>query len=213
LKIIIITILFLTLYCNVQASIYDDFIIKLKSDKASKMLLEGNYDEAIKLYREAININTNSTEIYNNMGITLSSLGENASAIETFDIAKKTLKKKTKNTVKSSVYYNSGVTRIEAKRYEDAILDLINSLYYNPDDDKAREALEYARKRIDEQNGGGDKKSDDLDNNSSPDDLTESKEEIDKNDIDKLLESLRRLRKKSENKEEYYSGESFEKDW
>lgn len=178
------------------------------------MLLEGNYDEAIKLYREAIDISTNSTEIYNNMGITLSSLGEKDSAIETFDIAKKTLKKKTKNIVKSSVYYNSGITRIEAKRYEEAVDDLINSLYYNPNDDKAREALEYARKRIDEENGGYDKKPDDLDNNnSSPDDLTESKEEIDKNDIDKLLESLRRLRKKSENKEEYYSGESFEKDW
>ncbi len=209
----IIILLFFSLYCNVEASIYDDFIIKLKSDKASKMLLEGNYDEAEKLYREALNINTNSTEIYNNMGITLLSLGEKDTAIETFELAKKTLKKNTKNDVKNSVYYNSGIAKIEAKRYKESVLDLVNSLYYNPDDDKSREALEYARNKIDEENRGGDDKSDDLDNNSSPNDLSDTKEEIDKNDIDKLLESLRRLRKESKNKEEYYSGESFEKDW
>ena len=210
----IIILLLFTLQCNIQASIYDDFVIKLKSDKASKMLLEGNYDEAEKLYREALNINTNSTEIYNNMGITLLSLGEKDTAIETFELAKKTLTKNTKNNVKSSVYYNSGIAKIEAKKYKESVLELVNSLYYNPDDDKSREALEYARNKIDEENGGGgDDKSDDLDSNSSPDDLTDTKEEIDKNDIDKLLESLRRLRKESENKEEYYSGESFEKDW
>ena len=209
----IIIILFFTLCCNVQASIYDDFIIKLKSDKASKMLLEGNYDEALKLYREALNINTNSTEVYNNMGITLLSLGEKDTAIETFELAKKTLKTNTKNDVKNSVYYNSGIAKIEAKRYKESVLDLVNSLYYNPDDDKSREALEYARNKIEEENGGGNNKSDDLESNSSPNDLTDTKEEIDKSDIDKLLESLRRLRKESENKEEYYSGESFEKDW
>lgn len=212
----IVIILILSLQSSLYSSVFDDFIIKLKSDKASKMLYQGNYEEAIKLYSEAIDINKNSTEVYNNMAITLSALGEKSEALETFGVTKKTFNEKTKNRVKSSVYYNSGVTAIETKRYKEAVGDLINSLYYNPDDDNAREALEYARKRIDEESGKRPKSNEedeDLGNNNSSNESTGNKEEIDKSDIDKLLESLRRLRKESDNKEEYYNGESFEKDW
>ena len=208
---------------NLNASLIDEFKIKQKSDKALRMLELGNYDEAIKIYDEVLNINTNSAEIYHNMALALASKGQKNIALDAFEMSKKSINDKTKNNIKHSIYYNSGITAIETKNYQLAVDDLIEALYYDKKDDTSREALEYALKRLKkEQNksGGDDNQDDDSEeesNNSekkaSVDNNEMDKEKIDKNDIERLLESLRGLRKNNPQKDEYYNGAQSEKDW
>lgn len=207
---------------NLNASLIDEFKIKLKSDKALRMLELGNYDEAIKIYDEVLTINTNSAEIYHNMGLALASKGQKNIALDAFEMSKKSINDKTKDNIKHSIYYNSGITAIEAKNYQLAVDDLIEALYYNKKDDTSREALEYALKRLKKEQvrSGSDKQDNDSEENENnsekkarADNNEMDKEEIDKSDIERLLESLRGLRKNNPQKDEYYNGAKSEKDW
>ena len=235
-------ILFIFWTINLYSFSLDELTAKLDVDRANRLFRSGNYESAITLYEKALSKVTNSPQIYYNMGTTMASVGEMDTAIQLFDMAKNNFNEKTSESIKHSTYYNSGIAKIENEDYQGAIDELIDALVHNPKDENSKRALEYAKKKLEEQKnnsgpssqnspdnqdgGEGDSgnsednsdnnnqnnESDNSDNNSN--DKNENNERAnEKSDIDRLLESLRQYRKDKNNEEQYYGGGRIDKDW
>lgn len=211
-------------------------------DRANRLFKNGNYEGAISLYERALSKVTNSPQIYYDMGTTMASVGEMDTAIQLFDMAKNNFNEKTSKSMKSTTYYNSGIAKIENEDYQGAIDELIESLVNNPKDENSKKALEYAKKRLEEQknnsgpesqssedeqdgesdnNGNSENNSENNNNQNNQNDSMDNEDsndkaddrENDKSDIDRLLESLRQFRKDKDNEEQYYGGGRIDKDW
>lgn len=211
-------------------------------DRANRLFKNGNYEGAISLYERALSKVTNSPQIYYDMGTTMASVGEMDTAIQLFDMAKNNFNEKTSKSMKSATYYNSGIAKIENEDYQGAIDELIESLVNNPKDENSKKALEYAKKRLEEQknnsgpesqssedeqdgesddNGNSEDNSENNNNQNNQNDSMDNEDsndkaddrENDKSDIDRLLESLRQFRKDKDNEEQYYGGGRIDKDW
>ena len=146
-----VLLLFLILFSSSYAFSLNEFTAKIDVDRANRLLRKGDYDNAISLYEKALSKLPTSPEIYYNMGTTLSSMGEMDSAVQAFDMAKKNFTEKTSKDIKSSTYYNAGISKIEMEDYAGAIEELIEALVNNPNDNNAKSALEYAKKKLEEQ--------------------------------------------------------------
>lgn len=232
---IFISFIFLTI--NLYSFSLDELTAKLDVDRANRLFRSGNYESAITLYEKALSKVTNSTQIYYNMGTTMASVGEMDTAIQLFDMAKNNFNDKTSKSMKHSTYYNSGIAKIENEDYQGAINELIDALVHNPKDENSKRALEYAKKKLEEQkNNSGDSSQnspdeqeggegadgnseDNSDNNNRDNQSSQNNEnenndrENEKSDIDRLLESLRQYRKDKDNEEQYYGGGRIDKDW
>ena len=219
----------------------NEMTAKIDVDRANRLFKKGNYEDAITLYERALSKITNSTQIYYNMGTTMVSIGETDTAIQLFDMAKNNFNEKTSESIKHSTYYNSGIAKIENEDYQGAIDELIDALVHNPKDENSKRALEYAKKKLEEQknnsgsksqnspdeqegesdNNEGSNNSDNNQNNNEENNNSDNSNENDKNesgensksDIDRLLESLRQFRKDKNNEEQYYGGGRIDKDW
>ena len=222
---------------NLYSFSLDELTAKLDVDRANRLFRSGNYESAITLYEKALSKVTNSPQIYYNMGTTMVSVGEMETAIQLFDMAKNNFNDKTSKSMKHSTYYNSGIAKIENEDYQGAINELIDALVHNPKDENSKRALEYAKKKLeeqknnsgdssqnspDEQDGGegaGGNSEDNSDNNNRDNQSSQNNEsenndrENEKSDIDRLLESLRQYRKDKDNEEQYYGGGRIDKDW
>ncbi len=245
-KIFTLFILFIfwtvNLYSFSLNNLANELTAKLDVDRANRLFKSGNYEGAISLYEKALSKVTNSPQIYYNMGTTMASIGEMDTAIQLFDMAKNNFNEKTSKSMKSATYYNSGIAKIENEDYQGAINELIESLVNNPKDENSKNALEYARKRLEEQknnsgqesqnaederdgesddNGNSKDNSENNNNQNNQDDSMDDESsndktddrENDKSDIDRLLESLRQFRKDKNNDEQYYGGGRIDKDW
>ena len=146
-----VLLVFLILFSSSYAFSLNEFTAKIDVDRANRLLRKGDYDNAISLYEKALSKLPTSPEIYYNMGTTLSSMGDMESAVQAFDMAKKNFTEKTSKDIKSSIYYNAGISKIEMEDYAGAIEELIESLVNNPNDNNAKSALEYAKKKLEEQ--------------------------------------------------------------
>ena len=136
---------------NLYGFSLDELTAKLDVDRANRLFKNGNYESAITLYEKALSKVTNSPQIYYNMGTTMASVGEMDTAIQLFDMAKNNFNEKTSKSMKHSTYYNSGIAKIENEDYQGAINELIDALVHNPKDENSKRALEYARKKLEEQ--------------------------------------------------------------
>lgn len=230
------------LYSFSLNNLANELTAKLDVDRANRLFKSGNYEGAISLYEKALSKVTNSPQIYYNMGTTMASIGEMDTAIQLFDMAKNNFNEKTSKSMKSATYYNSGIAKIENEDYQGAINELVESLVNNPKDENSKNALEYARKRLEEQknnsgqesqnaederdgesddNGNSKDNSENNNNQNNQDDSMDDESsndktddrENDKSDIDRLLESLRQFRKDKNNDEQYYGGGRIDKDW
>ena len=232
---IFISFIFLTI--NLYSFSLDELTAKLDVDRANRLFRSGNYESAITLYEKALSKVTNSPQIYYNMGTTMASVGEMDTAIQLFDMAKNNFNDKTSKSMKHSTYYNSGIAKIENEDYQGAINELIDALVHNPKDENSKRALEYAKKKLEEQKnnsgdssqnspdeqdrgeGAGGNSEDNSDNNNRDNQSSQNNEsenndrENEKSDIDRLLESLRQYRKDKDNEEQYYGGGRIDKDW
>ncbi|PCG19672.1 tetratricopeptide repeat protein [Brachyspira sp. G79] len=255
----------------------NELTAKFDVDRANRLMRKGDYEGAVSLYEKALSKVPNSPEIFYNMGTTMSSIGELDSALQLFDMAKKSATENTSKDIKSAIYYNSGITKIEGQDYQGAIDELVESLVNTPNDNNAKRALEYAYKKLEEQqnqnntgpsfqqnneqnqsgqsddNNGSSGDNDennqnnnnqgnqnDQDNNNNQDNQnnqnnqnnndnqdnqnnnqdnqnnnnnSNNDNEESKSDIDRLLESLRQLRKDKDNGDQYYGGGRIDKDW
>ena len=99
---------------------YTEFYIGLTSYK------EGKYEEAIKHYDQAIDINPQFAEAYNNRGITKDRLGRHEEAIEDYNEVIRI------NPQFAEAYYNRGTTKDLLGRHEEAIADYDQAIRINP---------------------------------------------------------------------------------
>lgn len=287
-----ILFIMLVFVSNMYAFSLNELTAKFDVDRANRLMKKGDYEGAVSLYEKALSKVPNSPEIFYNMGTTMSSIGELNSALQLFDMAKKSATEKTSKEMKSSIHYNAGLTRIEGKDYQGAIDELVESLVNTPNDENSKRALEYAYKKLEEQknqqnntgpssqnqdnnqnqsgqsdnNGGSSGQNDNNqnnnqgdqndDNNQNDNNQDENNNDQDnqnnqnnndnqddqnnqnnndnnsnnnddqnnngsqnednqdsKSDIDRLLESLRQLRKDKDNGDQYYGGGRIDKDW
>ena len=98
---------------------YTEFYIGLTSYK------EGKHEEAIKHYDQAIDINPQFAEAYNNRGITKDLLGRHEEAIADYDQAIRI------NPQFAEAYYNRGTTKDLLGRHEEAIADYDQAIRIN----------------------------------------------------------------------------------
>ena len=174
-----VLLIFLILFSSSYAFSLNEFTAKIDVDRANRLLRKGDYDNAMSLYEKALSKLPKSPEIYYNMGTTLSSMGDMESAVQAFDMAKKNFTEKTSKDIKNSTYYNAGISKIEMEDYSGAIEELIESLVNNPNDNNAKSALEYAKKKLEEQkkNSG-----ESAQNNDNQDDANSNQNSQDNND-------------------------------
>ena len=174
-----VLLVFLILFSSSYAFSLNEFTAKIDVDRANRLLRKGDYDNAISLYEKALSKLPKSLEIYYNMGTTLSSMGEMDSAVQAFDMAKKNFTEKTSKDIKNSTYYNAGISKIEMEDYAGAIEELIEALVNKPNDSNAKSALEYAKKKLEEQkkNSG-----ESAQNNDNQDDANSNQNSQDNND-------------------------------
>ncbi len=211
---------------------------KLAMDKGNEMLNKGNYDGALKEYEKAKGFLKESDILYYNIANTFLKKGDYLGSTMAYEYAKKYMTEKTSDKLKSDIYYNSGLNNIEMEKYSEAITDLIEALKVNPKSTDSVSALEYARKRLKEQeqshssenqddNSGGNDENNDEQNNSNNDNDNgeneqqelEQKDNNDKSSITpeeakRILDALRRNRDDSEDtKQNYKGGRRLENDW
>ena len=99
---------------------YTEFYIGLTFYKEEK------YEEAIKRYDQAIDINPQFAEAYNNRGITKDLLGRHEEAITDYNEAIRI------NPQLAEAYYNRGTTKDLLGRHEKAIADYDQAIRINP---------------------------------------------------------------------------------
>ncbi|WP_297277597.1 tetratricopeptide repeat protein [uncultured Brachyspira sp.] len=147
----LIILFFIITSFNIYAFSFNELTAKLDVDRANRLMKKGNYEGAITLYEKALSKVPNSPEIFYNMGTTMSSIGDIESAVQLFDMAKKSVTENTSKKTRSAIHYNAGITKIEGQDYQGAIDELVESLVNTPDDENAKRALEYAQKKLEEQ--------------------------------------------------------------
>ena len=98
----LIILFFIITSFNIYAFSFNELTAKLDVDRANRLMKKGNYEGAITLYEKALSKVPNSPEIFYNMGTTMSSIGDIESAVQLFDMAKKSV---TENTSKSLILW------------------------------------------------------------------------------------------------------------
>ena len=83
--------LFVIMSFNIYAFSFNELTAKLDVDRANRLMKKGNYEGAVTLYEKALSKVPNSPEIFYNMGTTMSSIGDIQSAVQLFDMAKKSI--------------------------------------------------------------------------------------------------------------------------
>ena len=94
--------------------------VKSSEDHLSRgnaLLNQGDYEAAIFHYDEAIRIDPNNVNAYNDRGIAKGILEQYSESISDFDTAISLVSNR------ENFYYNRGVSRLKLKQYFDAISD------------------------------------------------------------------------------------------
>ena len=86
----------------------------------------GQYEEAVKAFDRAIELNPKDTEVWNNRGIVLSLLKRNKEAIWSFEKATSI------DPRNAEAWYNRGMVLCSLERYEDAIVHFEKALEIDP---------------------------------------------------------------------------------
>jgi len=125
------------------------------SQKENKFLREGNrsfkqgdYQEAEKDYRKALEVNKESVKGQFNLG---TAVYEEKNYKESAEIFSSLGEKSLARPVKSGAYHNLGNSLLEAQEYEKSIEAYKQALINNPKDLDSKYNLEYARMKLKEQ--------------------------------------------------------------
>ena len=95
-------------------------------NQGNQALSEKKYEDAIKYYTEAIKINSNDSDVYNNRGNAYSGLKDYKEAIKDYDKAIKI------NPKLIEAYYNRGIAYFKLDEYGKAIKDYDKAIELNP---------------------------------------------------------------------------------
>ena len=108
-----------------------DFLANQKLEEGLKLHYKENYNSAIKLYNEALQLNPNLWYAYNNRGLAYDYLGQYERAIQDFSNAIAL------NHDDNTAYINRGGLYEELGNYNQAIQDFNKAILINPKDSQA----------------------------------------------------------------------------
>jgi tetratricopeptide (TPR) repeat protein len=203
--------------------------------KGNKLYEQGNYKDAEKDYRKALELNNESTKGQFNLGTAIYKQKNYDESARIFgSLADSKIDQKTK----ANALHNLGNSLIEAKQYDKSIQAYENSLLNNPKDKDTKYNLEYAKmmlKKQQEQQKQNDKNKQDKDQKDKKDKQDQNKDQqnkdqsqnksqqdqnkkISKEDAERMLEALKNNEKKTlvkVNKEKNKNNQQMviEKDW
>ena len=109
---------------------------------------EGNYQDAEKEYRKALMEKPGYAKGTFNLG---DAMYEQENYEESNKLFTEVIERETNPDQKASAYYNLGNTFMKENKFQESIEAYKNSLRLNPDDANAKYNLEYARKKLSEQ--------------------------------------------------------------
>lgn len=115
--------------------------------RANEAFQRGDFEEAVQLYRQAINKNPDNARLYFNLGNAYSKLGNTEEALSAFE----EFKRRSKDSRQQSLAdYNSGRLLSDNEQYEDALSFYREALRKNPEDEDARHNYELAQRKLHE---------------------------------------------------------------
>jgi tetratricopeptide (TPR) repeat protein len=109
---------------------------------------EGNYQDAEKEYRKALMEKPGYVKGTFNLG---DAMYEQENYEESTNLFTEVVERSSESDQKSAAYYNLGNTFMKEKKYKESIDAYKNSLRLNPTDANSKYNLEYARKKLNEQ--------------------------------------------------------------
>jgi tetratricopeptide (TPR) repeat protein len=193
----------------------------------------GNYKEAEKDYRKALELNKESVKGQFNLG---TAVYKNNNFEEATKIYGNLSEKSTDRDVKSKVFHNLGNSYLQSKEYEKSISAYKNALMNDPKNVDTKYNLEYAKMMLkkqqqqqqqnkdnkdkkDDKKDQQDKKDDKQDQNKKNDQQKQPQDQkkISKDDADRMLEALKNDEKKTMQKVKKQKAKvqviGIEKDW
>ncbi|MEI7897046.1 MAG: tetratricopeptide repeat protein [bacterium] len=194
---------------------------------------KGDYKEAEKDYRKALEINKESVKGQFNLG---TAVYKNSNYEEAARIYNNLAEKNVDGEVKSKVFHNLGNSYLQSKEYEKSILAYKNALMNDPKSVDTRYNLEYARMMLKKQQqqqqqnkDNKDKKDDKKDQKDKKDQNQDQKQKndqqkqpqdqkkISKEDAERMLEAMKNDEKKTMQKVKKEKAKvqviGIEKDW
>jgi Ca-activated chloride channel family protein len=207
------------------------------SQKENVLLRQGNrkfengdYKEAEKDYRKALELNKESVKGQFNLG---TAVYKNNNFEESAKIYSNLAEKKSDRGIQSKVFHNLGNSYLQSKEYEKSILSYKNALMNNPKNIDTKYNLEYAKMMLKKQqqqqqskdNKKDDKKDDkkdqkdkqDQNKNQDQEKQPQDQRKISKDDAERMLEALKNDEKKTLQKVKKQKAKiqvtGIEKDW
>jgi Ca-activated chloride channel family protein len=208
------------------------------SQKENVLLRQGNrkfengdYKEAEKDYRKALELNKESVKGQFNLG---TAVYKNNNFEESAKIYSNLAEKKSDREIQSKVFHNLGNSYLQSKEYEKSILSYKNALMNNPKNIDTKYNLEYAKMMLkkqqqqqqqDKDNKKDDKKDDkkdqkdkqDQNKNQDQQKQPQDQKKISKDDAERMLEALKNDEKKTMQKVKKQKAKvqvtGIEKDW
>ncbi|NBC66695.1 MAG: tetratricopeptide repeat protein [Bacteroidetes bacterium] len=136
------TILFLVLLLFLSASSVED------ARKANEAFENGNYKEAVELYRQAIEDDPENAKLHFNLASALHKAGNSEEAMQAYDRFENLSKSSEEQSFAS---YNKGTMLTEENKYEEAVKHFREALKKNPNDPDARHNYELALQKQQQQ--------------------------------------------------------------
>lgn len=134
--------------------------------KANRAFENGDYEQAVELYQQAIEDDPNNAKLHFNLGNALFKLGQSDDADRAFE----QYRNLTDSPVEESYAdYNKGRMLTDAEEYDEAIEHFREALKKNPSDSDARYNYELALKKQQEQEQQEEEQQDDSDQNDEQD--------------------------------------------
>lgn len=168
---------------------------------------EGNFQDAEKEYRKALMEKPGYAKGTFNLG---DAMYEQENYEESNKLFTEIAERSTNADQKSAAYYNLGNTFMKEKKYEESIESFKNSLRLNPNDANAKYNLEYARKKLEEQQQQQkqDKENKDQENkDQNKEDQDKENKDQDKKDKDKKDQDKKDQDKKDQDKKDQDKGD------
>jgi len=101
--------------------------VKTLLSQGNQKIAEGDYEQAVSFYNQALTIDETNTQALGNRGLARSRLKDYEGALSDYDQAL-TLDEKA-----HGVYYNRGLLQTHFENYEKAVADFTQAIEYKPD--------------------------------------------------------------------------------
>lgn len=208
-----LTIIILLLFSAPLMAQQDQQLISL----GNKLYKQQQFEKAAIEYQKAAELNNKNTKAQYNMGNAFFRSNKLDQAEKAFDAAAQNA---IEDSMRSSAFYNKGVSLSQQKKLEESIGAYKNSLRINPEDEEARENLQKAlnelKKDQQKQSPKNEDKKNEDEKDPKKDKPQQNKSKLNEKQAEQMLNALRQEEKaiqKDLQKNKAKSGSIPQKDW